>query len=191
MKSLSKIKIPKLHNLTLNFVPEDWEELRNLMINSIQKCDKFDFNFNSDSHVYSSKYISSLWEVASKTKEIFWADNIIFSQKDFERLIYFSKNIEEIWLRDDILPLDKAWDFGDNMKNWKIKYLDLSNSGNSDLSNWEFNPHRFENLIKGISGCNHFKNSLKKISIEGWELSFDDARAVLFKYELYKVELVC
>ena len=192
LKALSELKLGKLNGVTLSFIPKDWEELKEFMENSIQNLNEFHFNNDDDmdSNLESSDYLSSLEEVASKTEKRISVDWINFSQKDFEKFIYFSKHIWEVSLWYDQLQLEEECNFGENMKGCKIKYLDLSGSGNEMNGNWKIKPQWFENLIKGIANCNPFNESLKIICIKDWEFSKDEAQSILNKYSLDDVDIL-
>ena len=189
LKSLSKIQVPKLNSVALNEIPEDSDDVWRFMEYSIQNVNKFCFNLNSDFRIDVNKYLSSLNVVATKTKRMLNVLNTNFTQKEFCALISFSKNIEQLWLRDNLIPLDEECDFGDDMDGCKIKCLDFSKTGDKKHSNWMSNPKSFENLIIGIVKWAPLKASLKTIRIYDCGISIEDAQEILEKYDLNRIEL--
>ena len=203
LKSLSKISIPRLKDLTLINVPKDWEELKEFMKGSLKSFNSFYFNLDAEDKVESKNYLSSLKEAAAKTNVSFSVDYTVFTHKDFEELILSAKYNEKILLRDGILCLDEEWNFGDNMEGCKIRKLDLSDTiikskktknsypeSNSNLeSSFELDSQPFEFLVKGISKCLPFSKSLKEIVIEDWNISVVEAQNILDKYNLDDIEI--
>ena len=190
IKALSMSRIPKINSLSLNYIPQDWEEVREFMEISIESLNEFHFNDESSSNIKSTNYISSLKEVVEKTKSQFSVDCTNFYQSDFENLISFSKHIEKIWFRGCRLPTDYECNFGENMEGWRIKSLDFSWSGSEGNSDWDSYPSRFKNLIEGIANCAPLRKSLKTICIKDWDYSIEDAQSVLDKYRLDAITII-
>ena len=81
LKELSNIEVPKLNELTINYVPKDNEDLKYFMKNSVQNYNTFSFNKRNDYRIDASIYISSFWDIASKTLKVLSIYNTNFSQK--------------------------------------------------------------------------------------------------------------
>ena len=59
----------------------------------------------------------------------------------------------------------------------------------SSHSNWKTNPHRFENLVKGIAKCPPLRKSMRILELTDWGLSKEEAQAIIDKYELEDIEI--
>ena len=193
IKELSPFKLPQIRSYQLDYVPDDSDEIRDFMTNSITKHSEFYFNLYNNRRVDGGKYLSSLKAVAEKTEETFSIRETDFSQKDFCELLAAAQGAKNLYIRCSIIPLDSEVDleqeFNSVMGNCKIEFLDLNNTGGSSYSNWEENPQRFENLISGITRCPSLVQSLKTLSIASCGLTREVAQKTLDKYELTDLKL--
>ena len=188
LKILSKLKIPQLNKIVLDSVPEDWEEVRSFLSNSISTLNYFLFNTDWKIELSASKYLESLKVVSNKTSSKIFADKTNFSPDEFRELVCAAKGAKGLCFQCDIIPLDELVDFG-NMEGSKLEYLGFAYSGGRSYSNWKANPMRFENLVASIAKSQGFKNTLKTLNIYGWEITKEKAQEVLNKYHLKSVAL--
>ena len=143
VRTLSKHSLPKIRRISLDYIPSDSNDVRDLMINSINS-ENFEFNENKQIQIDGSKYLSSLMKVAEKTSNYFNVYNTKLSAHEFWGIIESAKSIKELGFIYYLVSLDSEIDFGDNMKDWKIECINLSYSGGSVYSNWSAYPERFE-----------------------------------------------
>ena len=68
------------------------------------------------------------------------------------------------------------------MDKCKIQDLNLNETGNNELSNWEQYKMRFVNIAKGIKDWYDLKQSLKKISMFGWKFTHEDIKHIYDEY---------
>ena len=185
---LSKLKIPQLNQITLCSFPEDWEEVRSFLSNSIIKVNSLFFNHDRKIKLSASQYIESLKVASTKTNNRFVVDKTNFTSDEFRELVCAAKGTKELHFQLDIIPLDEQVDFG-NMDGSKIERLGFFYSGGSIYSNWKEHPMRFENLVASIANSQGLKNSLKRLYIVSCEITKEKAQEVLNKYNLKSVVL--
>ena len=180
--------MPQLNRIDLNSVPEDWEEVRSFLSNSISTLNYFLFNTSWKVELSASKYLESLKVVSNKTSNNIFVDNTNFSPDEFRELVCAAKGAKELNFQADKIPLDEQVDFG-NMEGSKLEHLGFWGSGGSDYSNWKAHPMRFENLVASIAKSQGLKHSLKKLNIGKCEITKEKAYEVLNKYNLKSVKL--
>ena len=188
LKILSKLKVPQLKSITLNSVPEDWEEVRSFLSNSISTLKNLWFNEDCKVELSASKYLESLMIASTKTSDGFVVDNTTFTSDEFWELVCAAKGTKELSFRYDIIPLDEQVNFG-NMEGCKVERLGFSNSGGPSYSNWKEHPMRFENLVASIAKSQELKDSLKELWIYNCGITKDKAQKILNKYNLKSVAL--
>ena len=149
----------------------------------------FFFNNTKQVQVEGSKYYEALKAVAARTVEKFYIYYTNFSADEFWRIFKAAKHAKYVGFRYSSIPFYCEKDFGEEMENCKIEYIDLAYSGGASYSNWTANPVRFENLIASISKCAPLVNSLKRLDIAGCDTTKDKAQGVLSKYKLNGVKL--
>ena len=91
----------------MQYVPEDSEEVRDFMRNSIPTQNQFYFNISKLFQIEASKYIEELKLVASKTLTHFYVYYTNFSLNEFCELIPAVKNVKYLYLNSDLIPLDE------------------------------------------------------------------------------------
>ena len=106
LKALSNFRLPQLNYYQLLYVPEDSDEVRNFMRNSIPAQSQFLFNTTKQFQIEGSKYIEELKEVAKRTLNHFYVYNTNLSSKEFCDLISAAKNITYVYFSNDLIPLD-------------------------------------------------------------------------------------
>ena len=190
LKTLSKIKLPEIKYFEINYVPDDWAEVKDFMNNSIQTQTCFYFNFWKQHQLHWNKYLASLKDVALKTTRTIWIWNMNFSQTEFCEIIWASKNVKDVHLREDFLPFDEEFEFGDNLDECRINYLGLFRSGNNNYSNWKGIPHRLNNMLSAIANSPFFHNSLKVLGVGEWGINREFSQNALNKYGLDDIELL-
>ena len=78
-----------------------------------------------------------------------------------------------------------------NIKEWKIKKLDLESCGALENGNWSQHPERFENIVIGISKWNSLKKSLTHLIIDSWGVSFEYWVEFFKELDLSHIKLNC
>ena len=141
LKILSKLKIPQLNEISLNSVPEDWEEVRSFLSNSISKINELYFNDDREVELSASRYLECLKVVSTKTSDGFGVDKTKFSPDEFRQLVCAAKGAKQLYFYYDIIPLDEQVDFG-NMEGCKVELLGFNSSGGSSYvssnNNWKW-----------------------------------------------------
>ena len=102
LKTLTKLKIPQLNRIWLSSVPEDWEEVRSFLSNSISTLNILCFNNDKKIELSASKYLESLKVASTKTSNQFAVDKTNFSSDEFRELICAAKGTKELHFQRDI-----------------------------------------------------------------------------------------
>ena len=108
LKALSNFRIPRLNYYQLYYVPEDSEEVRKFMRNSIPIQNQFYFNTTKQFQLNGSKYIEELKEVAKRTLTHFYVYNINFSSKEFCELVSSTKNVKYLCFYYNLISLEEG-----------------------------------------------------------------------------------
>ena len=98
LKALSEFKLPVLRKYKLDNIPEDSDEVKSFIKNSIQCHNSFYFNVVKKFQIDGRKYIESLKEVARNTILEFYVDSTNFATKDFWDLISSAKKCWKVVL---------------------------------------------------------------------------------------------
>ena len=100
----------------------------------------------------------------SKFTEIIEVNKFRFTCTQFCALVKAAKGVNKLKIHECLIFSDTECDFGE-MKEWKIKTLNLHNWGIKSLSNWNDNIFRLENILIGIEKCQNLRESLQKVII--------------------------
>ena len=85
-----------------------------------------------------------------------------------------------------IINSEDEWDFS-KIKNSKISKLSLCNSGAFEYSDWNSNPLKFENIIKGISNSESLTKNIRLINLFRCGISVEKIKEVQTKYGIPKI----
>ena len=190
IKVLWRLRLPELNYCYLNYVPEDSEDVREFMMNSITSLKQFLFNTAYLGQIEWAKYFEALKLAIEKTLTNVFIYCTNFSAHEFWDIVSKAKHCNNLYFYKWLIPLDNEWDFNEIKEEWKIEMIYLGSWGNPDHSDWIQNPKRFENFISAVSNCRALAKSLRKLNITDWGISKEYAEEVLNKHKLNKVTII-
>ena len=181
--------MPEIDHYQLNLIPADSEDVRKFMKYSIPPQNQFWFNYVSQVQLECGKYYEELKSVARRTLLYFSVCNTNFTDKEFCEVVAAAKFCKNLYLWYNNISLDSDCDFGTDMDDCKIEYIDLSYSGAMGYSDWARIPERFENLIAAIAKCEQLSKSLKSICIAHCNVTKDKSQEIMTKYNLNEIQI--
>ncbi|CAI2360502.1 unnamed protein product [Moneuplotes crassus] len=192
MKHYVQRSLPVINKVRLNglmWLGDNSLKNRFIRYGVAKGTNEFELSFNdswTDINASRSDYLAyheSCVIVAGKVKKGFTLRFCKLDRKEVEEIIIGGKNCESIRFISCVLKTDEECDFGDALKDATFKELDFRSSG-KNYSNWESNPHYYENIIKGISkGSPASKTNLRFVNIGNCDgFTMDQATEILKKY---------
>jgi hypothetical protein len=176
------LNMPNIKRLNFENPPKDDQELLNfLCFWCPDKLDLFCFNNINLFAIPLDYYSAALTKCLPNVKREVYIKFCNFSQKWFELIVKSSAKCQRLSITSCTIDGDEEYDFSG--PKFVISYLNLRCWGCSAYNKWESNPHRFENIIKGISKSG-LKDSLKKLNIYDCDIEKDKVEEVLDQYGL-------
>jgi hypothetical protein len=190
LKLMGKFKLPKLNDITLKYVEEKDEVVRDFMLSlEVEALNQFYFNYVCSKVIKIDYYTDALVKVATISHyKAFCIDNSEVNTENFKLLMTAAKNNELIGFRECNLTIDAEFSFGTSLDKSTFTELSLSKSGRADRSDFASNPERLTNIIKALGKCPRIKQNLKKIYLNGCGLDKDVVEKLL-KDNLQNCEL--
>ena len=167
IKGLQNFDMADIKHYYLNSVPDDSDEVRNFMRNSVQNPSQFWFNWSKQDNIEGGNYVEELKAIASKTLDHFSVKFTNLSAKDFCGIVSAAKKCRNLYFNYNILTLDSELDFGEEMKGCEISKIDFSNLEYSKCYGFIRTIHRkfYSKLLTAISKCDPLAKSLNKLNI--------------------------
>ena len=106
LRVLANFKLPITNYYMLNKVPADSKFVRAFAANLSKNQNHFYFNWNPSSKVESNKYIRELRLAADNTVNDFGVKNLTFSVEDFKSLVVSARQVNRLFIRNSLIPLD-------------------------------------------------------------------------------------
>ncbi|CAI2369996.1 unnamed protein product [Moneuplotes crassus] len=191
MKSIRDFKIPDVYELELRNIPEDMSTFRDFIYTSFpDKVGRFDFDCNT-SKKDCDQILDLISHVSPKVTSELYLYSCELSQYQLRRFLAATRqNQASVGLPMCKIDLDSVPDFGNSLNGSKIEEISLSFCGGPDYSDWKRHPHRFENLIQGLSQSDDFVRNLQHLNLNGCGIQQEDALQVLEQYRLSHVILI-
>ena len=185
--SLSKINLPTLSRLTIDWVSQKDTALLKLFNQPAPKLKLFWFNWANIDKINMKFYSEAMANFVKKTtKEVFiryW----IFDKESLEHVIKGASNSDRIIFR--FCEFESSLDFDFSGPKYKTSYLGVPFCGDSDNWKWSDHPERLESFIKAISNST-LKFSLTTLNISGCDVPLTSVNDLLVDYDLTKLEVV-
>jgi hypothetical protein len=190
LRLMGKFKIPKLDDITLNYVEKKDEVVRDFMLSlEVEALNRFYFNFKCSKVIKIDYYTEALVKVATISKSnYFRIYNSEVITENFKLLMTAAKNSRFIGFRECNLTIDAEFSFDTSLDESNFTELSLNQSGRADRSGFASNPERLTNIIKALGKCPRIKQNFKKIHLNGCGLDKDVVERLL-KDNLQNCEL--
>ena len=146
LKALIKFNLPEITEYRLNNIPEDSELVRVFLSRLNKNQKELSINWESNSVIEVSKYLSAIKSAASKVTEELAINYWKLTVQDLWEIISVSKKVKKLFLWHNLISIDNNWDFGSNMEGCAIEFIDFGYTGNSEHCNWGVNQASFNKL---------------------------------------------
>ena len=164
---LSKYTVPVIDRYVIDNVPEDWEELKVFLKNSIPN-NLYLLNFNNANFkcLTGSPYIETFKTLFSKRIESLSIHNTHLTRNEFWTIVKNGKYWNVLQFLTSYIITDSECDFGEDMEGWKIETFNFHSTGGTYYCNWLFNPDMILNIFEGIKNWKPLRESLKTLYLE-------------------------
>ena len=164
---LSKYTVPVIDRYVIDNVPEDWEELKVFLKNSIpNNLYLLKFNNSNFKCLTFSPYIDTFKTLFSKRIESLSIHSTHLTRNEFWTIVKNGKYWIVLQFVACYIIIDSECDFGEDMEGCKIEAFNFHSTGSTYFWNWLFNPDMILYIFEGIKNWKPLKESLKTLYLE-------------------------